>query len=69
MPDRKTLQRAERDNATHLIGLGHDREGQPEVTTVTETPEEILKLAGISKKAGMPDRGVGFMRRSFDDKQ
>ena len=63
------MQRAERDNATHLVSLSHDSEGQPEVTTVTETPEEILKLAGISKKSGNPDSGVGFIRRASEDSQ
>lgn len=49
---------------THLIGLGADMEGQPVVTTVKETPEEILKAAGVAKKAGMTPSGVGFLPRA-----
>ncbi len=61
----RTMQRSERDDVTHLISLAQNREGQPEVMTVRETPAEILKLAGISKKAESVDQGVGFIRRAL----
>ena len=63
----RTMQRAERDNATHLISLSHNSEGQPEITTVTQTPEEILKLAGLSKKSASPDAAVGFFRHASEE--
>ena len=66
----RAMQRSERGDVTHLISLSHNAEGQPEVTTVRETPEEVLKLAGIPNKkpAGASGGGVGFIRRATDDK-
>ena len=60
----RTMQRSDRDS-THLVSLERDAEGQEVVTTVRETPEEILKAAGISKKPGSAG-GVGFIRRADD---
>jgi hypothetical protein len=57
----RTMQRSERNDATQLISLSRNPEGEPDVTTVTETPEEILKLAGVWKKAGDSPTGVGFI--------
>lgn len=57
----RTMQRSDHDTATHLISLATNAEGQPDVTTVKETPEEILKLAGVWKKAGASPTGVGFI--------
>ena len=57
----RTMQRGERNDTTHLISLSRNPEGQPDITTVKETPEEILKLAGISKKSGTSPTGVGFI--------
>ena len=65
----RIMQRFDRDKGepvTHLIGLANNAEGQPEVTTVRETPEEILKIAGLSKKTGNP-AGVGFIRRGTQE--
>jgi hypothetical protein len=60
----RTMQRSGRDDVTHLISLALNSEGQPEVTTIKETPEEVLKLAGIAKKGGDAAAGVGFIRRA-----
>jgi hypothetical protein len=62
----RTMQRSDH-NSTYLVSLERDADGQPVIATVKETPEEILKLAGISKKAGSPAGGVGFIRRASED--
>jgi hypothetical protein len=61
----RTMQRSDRDS-THLVSLERDADGQEVVTTVRETPEEILKAAGIWKRPGSAG-GVGFIRRAGDD--
>jgi hypothetical protein len=62
----RAMRRTERNDATHLISLSSNAEGQPDVTTVTETPEEILKLASTSQKADTPT-GIGFIHPAYSN--
>ena len=57
----QTMLRDERGHATHLLSVALNAEGRADVTTVKETPEEILKLAGVCKKPGASPTGVGFI--------
>jgi hypothetical protein len=62
----RMMQRNERNDATHLISYSNNTERQPDVTTVKETPEEILALANKLKKRDAPT-GLGFIRHGYDD--